>query len=258
MYDPSRGANKKSALVPNKKLVLALTATASLAFAWVTLAALPARAPNGSAGTGAAAWRPSEVVRLHVIAASDRPADQQAKLRAARAVLAELDRLGREAPAWARQDGKGFLRWVAANRPAIERVAAEAAGMGPVRLEAGRFFFPLTVDPNGTLYPAGWYTGVRVVIGQGRGRNWWCVVFPSLCPAPRPDDEQAARAASPADPPSAVHRAPAPPAPEPQLASPGATGGASGGDKSAGGKPDTPVASVPPPWWARLLPWRWF
>ena len=49
----------------------------------------------------------------------------------------------------------------------------------PVRVEIDDFSFPETSDSRYVLSP-GEYRTVRVVIGEGRGRNWWCVLFPPL------------------------------------------------------------------------------
>ena len=58
---------------------------------------------------------------------------------------------------------------------------ARACGYdGPVRAETGVFPFP-DRDYGGTVVPAGDYRALRVVIGDGEGKNWWCVLFPGLC-----------------------------------------------------------------------------
>ncbi|MEW6049176.1 MAG: stage II sporulation protein R [Bacillota bacterium] len=184
------------------------------------------------------------IVRLHVIAHSDRQEDQRVKLRVARAVLLELKRLYEEAPAWAHEDPDRFLSYLGHNRDRLARAAratpeGRLAALLPasVRVETGLTYFPVTAGPEGQIYPAGWYRTVRVIIGSGRGRNWWCVVFPSLCPVEPPDE---------ADLPSA-HAAPA------------QAGGAAAGP---GTGPAAPPASNgkagPRPWWAWLLPWHWF
>ena len=239
MHDPSRQAGQGLT-------VAAMALAVAAAGWWAVTVALPVTAQAAAAEAVPAAWEAPELVRLHVIAATDRPSDQQAKLRAARAVVSEMGRLLRTAPPRARRDADSFLGYVMAQRRAIEAAAAGAAGTGPVRLETGRFFFPLTVDPQGHLYPAGWYRGVRVVLGQGRGRNWWCVVFPSLCPAPRPDQEQSARAAPPAGP---VHGSARPEASPPHDAQ------AVPGEDSARAPAAAPPPARPQPWWVRLLPW---
>ena len=50
----------------------------------------------------------------------------------------------------------------------------------PVQAVIGRVFFP-TRTYNGIAFPAGEYEALRIIIGEGRGDNWWCVMFPPLC-----------------------------------------------------------------------------
>ena len=52
--------------------------------------------------------------------------------------------------------------------------------------------FP-TKDYDGFSLPAGKYLALRVIIGEGRGQNWWCVVFPPLCTAAACDWQDAGR-----------------------------------------------------------------
>ena len=49
-----------------------------------------------------------------------------------------------------------------------------------MQAQAGEFEFPDRVYA-GELVPAGTYRAVRVVLGEGEGHNWWCVLYPSLC-----------------------------------------------------------------------------
>lgn len=244
-----------------KALAVAAKALAVTLAGWAALAAVSFGTQAASTvGEGTAPNEPG-LVRLHVIANSNRPSDQQAKLRAARAVLSEMGYLYRVAPPPARRDAESFLAYVLANRQVLERAAAGAVGTSSVRLEAGLAFFPLTADSQGQLYPAGWYRSVRVVIGEGRGRNWWCVVFPSLCPAERPDEGQSAQAAPAAVPESAPRSPQASPGPYPEATSPGDTSGQAGnaaeGDGSQLAAP-APAPARPQPWWVRFLPWHWF
>lgn len=122
---------------------------------------------------------PPRVLRLHVIAHSDDPADQALKLRVRDAVLPLLA----DAVAGAAGPDEAMER-LEASRSVIEARAREvirAAGYPyGVRVETGRFPFPARRGGD-TVYPAGTYDAVRVVIGDGRGRNFWCVLFPGLC-----------------------------------------------------------------------------
>ena len=105
-----------------------------------------------------------KMIRLHVIANSDSAADQALKLRVRDAVLARAaDLLARAARELARQ---GSAYAVAVSLEETE--------------------FPLKTY-DGFALPSGEYLALRVVIGAGEGRNWWCVVYPPLCTAAASD-----------------------------------------------------------------------
>ena len=67
---------------------------------------------------------------------------------------------------------------------AVKVEPVRAAVKRTARLE--RAEFP-EKDYDGFSLPAGEYLALRVVIGEGQGRNWWCVVFPPLCTAAASD-----------------------------------------------------------------------
>ena len=119
------------------------------------------------------------VIRLHVIANSDSPADQNLKLAVRDRVLEQAQTLY---PAGADLDTaraalEGSLsRLAAAGRQEVERQGYDY----PVTARLVRCHFP-TREYDGFALPAGEYTALRVVIGAGEGRNWWCVAFPPLC-----------------------------------------------------------------------------
>lgn len=128
-----------------------------------------------------------KMIRLHVIANSDSDADQALKLRVRDAVLTRATELLTQsedmADAWARLD---------TSLPDLERATSAACGGAyPVRAELGEAEFPLK-EYDGFALPAGRYPALRVVIGEGAGRNWWCVVYPPLCTAACTDMEQVA------------------------------------------------------------------
>lgn len=120
-----------------------------------------------------------DVVRLHVIAHSDRSEDQALKLQVRDAVLqtaaSTLD--GAESRAAAEE-------LLARHIPALEAAGAKAvktAGYDyPVTVTLTDHWFP-TKEYTDFSLPAGTYRALRVVIGDGAGENWWCVVFPPLC-----------------------------------------------------------------------------
>ena len=117
-----------------------------------------------------------KVVRLHVIAASDSAEDQRVKLEVRDALLAYLTpRL--EAVSGA-QDAAAVI---AAASGELQRIAETASG-GSARVELGRETYPTREYETFSL-PAGVYTSLRITLGAGSGRNWWCVVYPPLCTA---------------------------------------------------------------------------
>lgn len=124
------------------------------------------------------AYDPDNLIRLHVVANSDAPADQALKLEVRDAILSTSGELfAVSAP----EDAAALVK---ANLPLFERVAREVLRAGgyeyPVAVEFGRYWFPeRSYGP--LLLPAGEYQALRVVIGEGRGANWWCILFPPLC-----------------------------------------------------------------------------
>ncbi|MGI6550905.1 MAG: stage II sporulation protein R [Syntrophomonadales bacterium] len=120
-----------------------------------------------------------EVLRLHVVANSDSPYDQAVKLKVRDSVLKLMD------SRFAGVDDAGEARRIAeASLQDIEQTAEEtlsAYGHNyPVKAMVGNFDFP-TRFYGTQVFPPGEYTAVRVVLGEGAGRNWWCVLFPPLC-----------------------------------------------------------------------------
>lgn len=120
-----------------------------------------------------------QVVRLHVIANSDSDADQALKLQVRDAVLAQAAPL-LEGTA-SRREAEQIL---SAHLDQLAQAGADALAWmdcaDPVTVTLDDQWFPTKVY-DGFSLPAGQYRALRVVIGEGAGRNWWCVVFPPLC-----------------------------------------------------------------------------
>lgn len=136
----------------------------------------------------------NELIRLHVVAASDSEEDQAVKLRVRDAVLESLQAEMENVTDM--EQAKAYLQ---ENLPKLERVANEtlaAAGFtDTATVSLCLEEFATRVYDTFTL-PAGLYESLRIVIGEGEGKNWWCVVFPSLCiPATSAGFEDAACAA---------------------------------------------------------------
>ena len=126
------------------------------------------------------------IFRLHVIANSDSMEDQAAKLAVRDAILSyerDMWRVSSAAETRARlmADGKGLCAAIDA--------ALKAHGMDyGAELHIGRYDFP-DREYAGNVYPAGEYEALRVILGDGAGKNWWCVMFPPLCILEAPDGE---------------------------------------------------------------------
>ena len=117
----------------------------------------------------------SSLLRLHVLAHSDAAEEQSLKLEVRDPVLEYLSpRLdGAQTVAQARE----ILR---AELDNIGLAAAEAARGRKVSVSLDRENYP-TKAYEGFRLPAGNYESLRVVLGEGAGQNWWCIVFPPVC-----------------------------------------------------------------------------
>ena len=125
----------------------------------------------------------SKILRLHVIANSDSESDQQMKLEVRDAVLYELDRLYAENDVTTLDEAKAVIE---ENSGALTSAAEGIiSNWGEdynysVSLELGREVYPTKSYGEITL-PAGEYDSVIIKIGKAEGKNWWCVLFPTLC-----------------------------------------------------------------------------
>lgn len=121
----------------------------------------------------------NSVLRLHVLAHSDSEADQELKLKVRDRVLEEAEVIlpkGASVEEASQIVQKNLSRLAAAGA----EVVAEEGYDYPVSAEMRETWFP-TKDYDGFSLPAGQYRALRILIGEGEGQNWWCVVFPPLC-----------------------------------------------------------------------------
>lgn len=133
------------------------------------------------------AFAKENLIRLHVVAHSDLPEDQDLKLLVRDAVLQEAKTLFAEA-ASKEEAQKIILENQDRIISAAEQVIQAEGFAYPVSIEVGSYMFPTRSYGELTL-PAGDYDAVRVCIGDAKGANWWCVLFPPLCLA-EVDNEQ--------------------------------------------------------------------
>lgn len=134
-----------------------------------------------------------QVVRLHILANSDSEADQTLKLQVRDTVLARAEELLEAAEG--RGEAETMLRESLPELTVLAQRTIEENGYRyPVRAELANTVFP-TREYEDFRLPAGSYLALRVVIGEGAGKNWWCVVFPPLCAQSTTDLAQTAMAA---------------------------------------------------------------
>ena len=120
-----------------------------------------------------------EILRFHVLAESDSARDQNLKLGVKGLVL---DYIHGQVPEDA--DKEQLEQWIEGNKTSIETMAqdwlADQGASYPVKLELTRDYFP-TKAYGDMVFPCGTYDAIRITIGSGKGHNWWCVLYPSLC-----------------------------------------------------------------------------
>ena len=126
------------------------------------------------------------LIRFHVVANSDTEMDQEIKLQVRDAVLEslkyDLSQITDVAAA------KAYLM---KNLPKIQKTAEDTLNRVGVDSHAVVTLCRETFDErryDTFALPAGVYESLRIVIGEGKGHNWWCVTFPALCV---PDSEEA-------------------------------------------------------------------
>lgn len=120
-----------------------------------------------------------KLIRFHVIANSDSIEDQNVKLKIRDAILKDIgpklaECKTREESITIIQKNIGRIEYISNSILKNEGKSYKAKAM------VGNFEFPIKSYGSITL-PAGEYEALRVVLGDGDGKNWWCVMFPPLC-----------------------------------------------------------------------------
>lgn len=117
----------------------------------------------------------TQVLRFHIRANSDTVADQQKKLRIKQSLLEWLT------PIISENTSKSeTIQCIRKNLPDIRKEATRMAAPEPVTVTLQKEWFPEKTYGTCT-FPEGIYDALRVDIGQAKGHNWWCVLYPSLC-----------------------------------------------------------------------------
>ena len=120
-----------------------------------------------------------DILRLHVVGASDSEEDQAVKLQVRDAVLQTLSQELENV-----QDigqAKAYIEDMLPKLTEVANQVLQQAGFDDTAtVSLGVEEFPLRQYDTFSL-PSGLYQALRIVIGEGEGHNWWCVVYPQLC-----------------------------------------------------------------------------
>ena len=119
------------------------------------------------------------VFRLHILANSDSKEDQELKIKVRNSLLDYMNSLcsnckSKEEAIILVEQNKEKFREIALN------TVKENGYNYDVKINIGNFQFP-TKNYGDISLPAGFYDALRVEIGEAKGQNWWCVMFPPLC-----------------------------------------------------------------------------
>lgn len=125
---------------------------------------------------------PEQSIRLRILANSDNPSDQLVKREIRDAVVAQMQEWVLEL-----NDPQSLEEARALTRnhlPEIRQLVGQELSKRGITydydVDLGTVPFPTKLY-GGTVYPAGEYEAVRITLGEGKGQNWWCVLFPPLC-----------------------------------------------------------------------------
>ncbi len=119
------------------------------------------------------------VFRLHIIANSDSAEDQNLKYIVRDKVLEYMNNIYNTT-----SSKEDVITLVTENIDNIKQIAEETISDNgydySVKLDVGNFAFP-TKTYGDISFPAGFYDALKIQIGEAKGQNWWCVMFPPLC-----------------------------------------------------------------------------
>ena len=131
----------------------------------------------------------NNVLRMHVVANSDSEADQELKLKVRDAVL-EAGKELFDGSITAKDAEEKLFPEKEKLKEAAREVIAENGFDYSVDVFIGKTYYTTRTYDNSVTLPAGNYEAVNVIIGEGKGHNWWCVMFPPMClPAAEADTQ---------------------------------------------------------------------
>lgn len=132
----------------------------------------------------------NSVFRLHIIANSDSESDQELKLKVRDGMLTLAENLFKDATNNFEAQKIAEQNIEILQQNAIKTLRENGCD-SEVAVSVGKAWFG-TREYEDFALPAGEYDALRIIIGEGEGKNWWCVMFPAVClPAAKGDIEDA-------------------------------------------------------------------
>ena len=121
----------------------------------------------------------NSVFRLHVIANSDSKEDQELKYKVRDSLINYMNSICANC-----ENKQDAINLVTEHKDDFKQIALDTIKDNgysyDVNISIGNFSFP-TKDYGDISLPTGFYDALRVEIGEAKGQNWWCVMFPPLC-----------------------------------------------------------------------------
>ena len=128
-----------------------------------------------------------KVVRLHILANSDSVEDQDLKLEVRDAILKNANEIFEQSTS--RNNSEQII---INNMDEIQNIAQEVVTSNgydyDVKCSLVNMYFTKRVYDTITM-PEGYYDALRITIGEAKGHNWWCVIYPQLCLSPSIDKD---------------------------------------------------------------------
>ncbi len=121
----------------------------------------------------------TQLIRFHVLADNNSKASQENKLAVKDAVVEFMQEELKDS-----QNVEESRRIIQEDMPRMQKIAEEVLAerncADEVQICYGNYYFPVKYYGAFAL-PAGEYEAVRIILGEGKGENWWCVMFPPMC-----------------------------------------------------------------------------
>ena len=122
----------------------------------------------------------NKMLRMHVIANSDEAYDQELKFQVRDAVLLAGKEIF-DGSITANEAQEKIIPHISYLEQVAKEVITDNGYNYDVKITVQREYFNTRVYDDSVTLPAGYYTAVKVIIGEGKGQNWWCVMFPPMC-----------------------------------------------------------------------------